>query len=224
MIADVKSGQCDIGVLPFAREDPAVADIPYVREQLSGGVPYHHALAEYDTLTFAQINGFNCLLRDKIGFWGELCYEKMPVSKFLVHTEMFALEELIRTSTLLCFVTNFADTSSGMFEGRKIIPLTDPEADVQNSNYTRTGFLCIHGLKLYPNGSIMIYMSIIGNYIKEERKKAGLTQEEFAMRSGLGLRFVRELEQGKETVRLDKVNQALAMFGKEAIPGNKEEV
>ncbi len=106
------------------------ADIPYVREQLSVGVPYHHALAEYDTLTFAQINGFNCLLRDKIGFWSELCYEKMPASKFLVQTEMFALEELIHTSTLLCFVTNFADTSSGMFDGRKIIPLTDPEADV----------------------------------------------------------------------------------------------
>ena len=55
------------------------------------------------------------------------------------------------------------------------------------------------------------------------RKKAGLTQEEFAMRSGLGLRFVRELEQVKETVRMDKVNQALAMFGKEAVPGEKEE-
>lgn len=65
-------------------------------------------------------------------------------------------------------------------------------------------------------------MSIIGDYIKQERKRAGLTQEEFAMRSGLGLRFVRELEQGKETVRLDKVNQALAMFGKEAVPGEKE--
>ena len=78
-------------------------------------------------------------------------------------------------------------------------------------------------LKSYPNGSIMIDMNKIGNYIKEERKKAGLTQEEFAMRSGLGLRFVRELEQGKETVRMDKVNQALAMFGKEAVPGEKEE-
>ena len=64
-------------------------------------------------------------------------------------------------------------------------------------------------------------MSIIGDYIKEERKKAGLTQEEFALRSGLGLRFVRDLEQGKETVRLDKVNQALAMFGCEAVPGRK---
>ena len=69
----------------------------------------------------------------------------------------------------------------------------------------------------------MFYMNVIGNYIKTERKKAGLTQEEFALRSGLGLRFVRELEQGKETVRLDKVNQALAMFGKQAVPGDKEE-
>ena len=59
--------------------------------------------------------------------------------------------------------------------------------------------------------------------LKKERKKAGLTQEDFAIRSGLGLRFVRELEQGKETVRLDKVNQALAMFGKEAVPGKKED-
>lgn len=43
-------------------------------------------------------------------------------------------------------------------------------------------------------------MSTIGDYIKQERKKAGLSQEEFALRAGLGLRFVRELEQGKETV------------------------
>ena len=76
-------------------------------------------------------------------------------------------------------------------------------------------------LRLYPNGIIIMNMSIIGDYIKEERKKAGLTQEEFALRSGLGHRFVRELEQGKDTVRLDKVNQALAMFGCEAVPGRK---
>ena len=62
-------------------------------------------------------------------------------------------------------------------------------------------------------------MSTIGDYIKQERKKAGLTQEEFALRAGLGLQFVRELEQGTETVRLDKVNQALRMFGMEAAPG-----
>ena len=74
-----------------------------------------------------------------------------------------------------------------------------------------------------------ITMNQIATFIKQKRKEAGLTQEEFAIRSGLGLRFVRELKQGKETVRMDKVNQALAMFGAVAIPGKlsvneKEEV
>ena len=63
----------------------------------------------------------------------------------------------------------------------------------------------------------------IAAFIKENRRAAGLTQEEFAVRSGLGLRFVRELEQGKETVRMDKVNAALAMFDMEAVPGRKDD-
>ena len=64
-------------------------------------------------------------------------------------------------------------------------------------------------------------MNPLAEFIKKSRKDAGLTQEEFALRSGLGLRFIRELEQGKETVRMDKVNIALSMFGMEAIPGRK---
>ena len=66
-------------------------------------------------------------------------------------------------------------------------------------------------------------MDTIAEFIKQKRKEIGLTQEEFAIRSGLGLRFVRELEQGKETVRMDKVNQALSMFGMKAVPGRKDE-
>ncbi len=53
----------------------------------------------------------------------------------------------------------------------------------------------------------------LGSQIKELRKKTGLTQKEMAQRSGVGLRFVRDLEQGKATVRADKVNQVLALFG-----------
>ncbi len=64
-------------------------------------------------------------------------------------------------------------------------------------------------------------MNPIAEFVKKNRKAAGLTQQEFALRSGLGLRFVRELEQGKETVRMDKVNIALAMFSAEAVPGKK---
>ena len=69
----------------------------------------------------------------------------------------------------------------------------------------------------------MINQSTFSEKISSLRHRAGLTQEQFAIRSGLGLRFIRELEQGKETVRMDKVNAALAMFSMEAVPGKKEE-
>ena len=49
----------------------------------------------------------------------------------------------------------------------------------------------------------------LSSYVKEMRKQFGLTQVDLAAKSGVGLRFVRELEQGKETLRLDKVNQVL---------------
>ena len=62
-------------------------------------------------------------------------------------------------------------------------------------------------------------MNTIAEFIKQKRKEAGLTQEDFAIHSGLGLRFVRELEQGKKTLRLDKVNQALAVFGAQVSVG-----
>lgn len=77
-------------------------------------------------------------------------------------------------------------------------------------------------LAIVPDRVYIYIMNKIADFIKTERKKAGLTQEEFALRSGLGLRFVRELERGKETVRLDKVNQALQMFGMEAVPGEMD--
>ena len=78
-------------------------------------------------------------------------------------------------------------------------------------------------LDFIPDRVYYAYMNTIAEFIKQKRKEAGLTQEEFAIRSGLGLRFVRELEQGKETVRMDKVNQALSIFGMEAVPGRKDE-
>jgi len=54
---------------------------------------------------------------------------------------------------------------------------------------------------------------ILSEFVKEKRNVAKLTQPELAEKAGVGLRFVRDLEQGKETVRLDKVNQVLQLFG-----------
>ena len=52
----------------------------------------------------------------------------------------------------------------------------------------------------------------IGKRIQQIRKSSGITQVELAERAGVGLRFIRELERGKPTVRLDKINQVLAFF------------
>ena len=55
-------------------------------------------------------------------------------------------------------------------------------------------------------------------FVKIRRKQLGLTQQDLAERAGVGLRFVRELEQGKESLRMDKVNQVLSLFGHELAP------
>lgn len=53
----------------------------------------------------------------------------------------------------------------------------------------------------------------LSTFIKRERKSLGMTQKDMAYRADVGLRFVREMEQGKQTLRMDKVNQVLALFG-----------
>ena len=55
----------------------------------------------------------------------------------------------------------------------------------------------------------------LSKYVKAMRKQYNLTQVELSEKSGVALRLVRELEQGKQTLRLDKVNQILNLFGSE---------
>ncbi|MBK9638623.1 MAG: helix-turn-helix transcriptional regulator [Bacteroidetes bacterium] len=62
----------------------------------------------------------------------------------------------------------------------------------------------------------------LSTFVKKKRDAAKLTQPELAEKAGVGLRFVRELEQGKETLRLDKVNQVLHLFGHEMGPVKSE--
>jgi y4mF family transcriptional regulator len=60
--------------------------------------------------------------------------------------------------------------------------------------------------------------NLISAFVKEQRKKLALTQQDLAKRAGVGLRFIRELEQGKSTLQLDKVNQVLFLFGSQLGP------
>jgi y4mF family transcriptional regulator len=58
----------------------------------------------------------------------------------------------------------------------------------------------------------------LAKFVKEKRNAVKLTQPELALKAGVGLRFLRDLEQGKKTLRMDKVNQVLSMFGHQLGP------
>ncbi|MDD2772296.1 MAG: type II toxin-antitoxin system Y4mF family antitoxin [Elusimicrobiales bacterium] len=57
-------------------------------------------------------------------------------------------------------------------------------------------------------------MEKVREFVKQKREELGITQEDLAKRAGVGLRFVRELEQGKDSLRTDAVNKVLKLFGK----------
>lgn len=75
--------------------------------------------------------------------------------------------------------------------------------------------------KFYSRKNVIMTTNPISAKLKELRKENGMTQVDLAMKSGVGLNFVRELEQGKATVRMDKVTQVFALFDYELVPQKK---
>lgn len=120
-----QDGSCDIAILPFPIENSS----PFMQENLFVCVPPEHELAQKVSLTFADINGFNFLLRTELGFWDTLCREKMPASKFLVQSDPTVFEELVRASSLPCFSTDYGQRQ-GAYPDRVNIPLANDEAHV----------------------------------------------------------------------------------------------
>lgn len=81
-------------------------------------------------------------------------------------------------------------------------------------NYIRCDVVCAFISTFAQNSCIMARTSL-SNTVKDLRKEYGLTQEDLALKSGVGLCFIRNLEQGKATLRMDKVNQLLDLFNYE---------
>ncbi|WP_138476020.1 helix-turn-helix transcriptional regulator [Dyadobacter bucti] len=67
-------------------------------------------------------------------------------------------------------------------------------------------------------------MKSLAQFVKDRRKEVNLTQEEFAEKAGVALTVVRKIEQGKENLNLDKVNQVLRMFGNVLVPVSSKEL
>lgn len=83
--------------------------------------------------------------------------------------------------------------------------------------YTLSGTISANAPKLVPKGYKM-EQQYLAEFVIERRKALKLTQTQLADKAGVGLRFVRELERGKPTLRMDKVNEVLRFFGSELGP------
>lgn len=151
VIAAVNEGSCDIVILPWDPKahheiaglaDKAFSDHifkPYMSEHLFICVRPDHELASHESVTLNDINGYNFLLRSELGFWDTLCRESMPSSRFLVQTDEFEFQELIRSSSLPCFATDYAMNGAAGYAGRICIPVTDDTVNVTFYIGTRKG-------------------------------------------------------------------------------------
>ena len=130
VLDDLRSENCTLAILPEGLAPEDYCSVPFLKENLSICVPPDHELAGYTELSFAGLNGYNFLLGTRLGFWDDMCREKMPASRFLIQTDQFTMQELIRESSLPCFVTDLTAEDKETFGGRIIIPITDREAKV----------------------------------------------------------------------------------------------
>ena len=134
VLEDVKSGHCLLAVLPGIPEEGKIPETyccrPFMKENLAVCVPPDHVLAGYKEVSFEVLNGYNFLLGTRLGFWDDMCREKMPASRFLVQTDQFTMEELIRESSLPCFVTDVAEYDEEIYGDRIVIPISDQAAKI----------------------------------------------------------------------------------------------
>lgn len=134
VLEDVRSGRCLLAVLPGMPEEGSIPETyccrPFMKENLAVCVPPDHMLAGYKEVSFEVLNVYNFLLGTRLGFWDDMCREKMPASRFLVQTDQFTMEELIRESSLPCFVTDVAEYGGEIYGDRIVIPISDQEAKI----------------------------------------------------------------------------------------------
>jgi DNA-binding transcriptional LysR family regulator len=138
----IENEEYDLYISTFPTEKSDYISKPYMSEKLFVCVPTENELAKFDSLTFSDINGHNFILRSELGFWDNLCRQKMPSSKFHVQIDADAFVELAQKSTMPYFITDASIGSYDIPKDRKVIPLSDKDASV-------TYYLICHKEKKY---------------------------------------------------------------------------
>lgn len=130
LIEGLTSGLYQVIILPCQPDDKELCFVEAGTETLYFALPSSHHFAGRDGLYMKELDGENMLLYADIGFWHSLPEQKMPHSRFLVQNERFALNELVASSVLPCFVSDITLKTDGPPPGRTVVPILDSEAKV----------------------------------------------------------------------------------------------
>lgn len=104
---------------------------PFIQEKLSIVLPISHQLAKRKKLQLQDLAGEKLLIHNNIGFWYSVCKQKIPDAVFLEQSELSALREIMYASELPSFITNITNINNAIPHGKVVIPLSDPEVNVQ---------------------------------------------------------------------------------------------
>lgn len=126
ILESIEKNNTDLAILPFKIKNLESKKI--YEEKLFISVKSNHPLAKLKEVSFDDINGYNFLLRDKLGFWDDLCRKKMDSSKFLVQKNKFEFDELTKNSSLPRFVTDKSPDFKEISKYQINIPIKDKEA------------------------------------------------------------------------------------------------
>ncbi|MCR5149852.1 MAG: LysR family transcriptional regulator [Clostridiales bacterium] len=131
-IVDIENGLLDntyqIGILNKPTESAELFCQRFVSEHLYISVTKTHRLAKRDYIKFEDFEGESFLLFQHIGFWKDICNEKMKGANFLVQSSMDSLEELINGTDFPCFTTDAFINTAPYGNNRTVIPIEEPEA------------------------------------------------------------------------------------------------
>lgn len=130
LVQGLRDGIYQFIILPEPLDEADIYCTKYEEEHLFLTLPPAHPLASYKTVNFKDIDGENLLLFSQIGFWHDMCIQKMPASHFIVQNERFSFEELVKNSALPAFASNLTSKDYDEAPNRISIPILDPEANV----------------------------------------------------------------------------------------------
>lgn len=132
MFKELKKDKMSLCVLPFRVDEANTVSYPIMTEALCFSLPPGHPFSQRKGLYFADMNGESLIMYSKVGFWHDLCKEKMPKARFLMLEERLTYDELVAASALPSFYTRQADLihDPHLYKNRVNVPILDKEATV----------------------------------------------------------------------------------------------